>query len=345
MSKQRDTTALVKAVAAVIRDHVSKALRTVIERLEGIEQRFSALPVPKDGKDGESGKDGRNAFEVAVSLGFEGSVHDWLNSLTGPKGDKGDNGAIGPQGARGPEGPPGRDGASGIDGKDGAPGERGERGEPGPKGEKGDPGQDGKSVSIEEVLPLLKSQLHEKIGAIPHPKDGRDGLDGKDGKSVTLDDVRPYLDAELAKWALDFERRAQETLQRAIDRMPKPKDGIDGKHGRDAFNLEDVQLSLGEDERTLTLAFVRGEERAERTISLSHPIYRGVWRQGEYVKGDCVTFGGSAFIALRDTGSKPETDDSWRLCVKRGRDGRDGGKGDKGDPGRNGRDLAMGARV
>lgn len=180
------------------------------------------------------------------------------------------------------------------------------------------------------------SELERRVASIPAGKDGRDGIDGK---SVTLDDVRPMLEMELAKWQLDFERRAQDVLQRAIDRMPAPKDGRDGKdgaNGRDAFQLEDIELSVADDDRTLTLAFVREGARVERSIRLNHPIYRGIWKEGAFKKGDSVTFGGSLFIAKRDTDSKPETDDSWQLAVKRGRDGRDGQKGEKGERGERG---------
>lgn len=217
-------------------------------------------------------------------------------------------------------------------------GEKGEKGDPGADGKDGRDGVDGKSVTIEEVIPILR----EWFDAIPRPKDGNDGKDGRDGadgKSITLEDVQPILENAVTKWALEFERRAQDTLQRAIDRMPAPKDGRDGKdgaNGRDAFQLEDIELSVADDDRTLTLAFVREGGRVERSIRLNHPIYRGIWKDGAYEKGDCVTFGGSLFIAKRDTDSKPETDDSWQLAVKRGRDGRDGQKGEKGERGERG---------
>src|SRR5690606_21344318 len=192
----------------------------------------------------------------------------------------------------------------------GEKGEKGQKGDQGDKGEKGDRGDRGEK--------------------------GEKGEKGDPGTSVTLDDVRPFMEAELSKWQLEFERRASDLIQRCIDRIPKPQDG---KPGRDAFELENIELSMSDDERTLTLAFVRGAERIERSIVLSYPIYRGVWREGEYRKGDCVTWGGSSWIATRDTKSKPETDDSWTLAVKRGRDGKNGEKGEKGDPGRNGRDF------
>ena len=54
------------------------------------------------------------------------------------------------------------------------------------------------------------------------------------------------------------------------------------------------------------------------------PRYCGVYRAGEaYAKNNIVTFGGSMWIALRDTTTKPPSED-WRLCVAKGRDGRDG---------------------
>lgn len=222
-----------------------------------LQKAIAAIPVPKDGRDG------RNAFEVAVSLGYDGPVEDWLGSLRG---------------------------------KDGA---------------------HGKSVTPDEILPTVR----QWFDALPRPADGKDG---SDGKSVTLADVTDFMETSIAKWALEFERRASDLIQRCIDRIEKPKDGVHGKDGRDAFDLEDVQLSLADDERTLVLAFVRGDVCVERSVVLTHPIYRGVWRDGQFSKGDSVTFGGSTWIATRATASKPELDDSWRLAVKRGRDGKDG---------------------
>jgi integrin beta 3 len=123
-------------------------------------------------------------------------------------------------------------------------------------------------------------------------------------------------------------------IQRCIDRIEKPKDGAPGKDGRDGFNLEDFHSELAEDGRTLTLAFIAGENRMEHKHVLPHVIYRGVHQQGkQYQRGDSVTFQGSTWIAMRDTGSKPETDDSWKLATKRGRDGKDGLKGEKGERG------------
>jgi hypothetical protein len=50
--------------------------------------------------------------------------------------------------------------------------------------------------------------------------------------------------------------------------------------------------------------------------------YRGVWRQGEaHARGAFCTHDGSLWRANEDTASRPGTDRTWTLAVKRGRDG------------------------
>lgn len=309
-----DGKAFGEQMLTAVKGYVGKVLVGITERIDSLERRISDIPAGKDGTDGEDGRDGTHGKDgvdgKSVTLDdVRPLISEAVAKLPTPKD--------------------GRDGENGKDGKDGRD------------------GIDGKSVALEDVRPLIQ----EAVKSIPLPKDGKDGRDGSngkdgiDGKSVTREDLRPMFEAELAKAMLEHERRATDLIQRCIDRIEKPKDGIDGKDGRDAFQLGDIQLSMGEDERTLMLAFVRGDERIERSIVLTHPIYRGVWRSGTFAKGDSVTYGGSSWIATRETNSKPETDDSWRLSVKRGRDGKDGLKGDPGTKGRDGRDLtAMGAR-
>ncbi len=295
--------------------------------LARLDESIKSLPVPKDGRDGSDGKDGVDGKSVLFEDVFpklSQQVQKHLDSIPVPK-----------DGRDGTNGKDGTDGRDGIDGKDGLD------------------GKDGTSVRVEDVLPALKTEVTELIKAIPVPRNGTDGKDGtsvrvedvmpalraelsaaikampvpQDGKSVSLEDVRKMWSdmytAQQAIWALDFERRGQDVLQRCIDRIEKPKDGRDGKDGRDALDLEHFDIQMQDDERTIVVSLARGEKSSTKQIVLSHPIYRGIWRESEYRKGDCVTFGGSSFIALRDTRAKPETDDSWRLFVKRGRDGKD----------------------
>lgn len=211
-----------------------------------------------------------------------------------------------PAGERGPQGEQGPAGADGKDGADGRQGERGEKGEPGERG--------------------------------PQGERGADGMDGADGKSITLDDVRPLMEAGMAAWALDFERRAQSVLQSAIDRMPAPKDGKDGRDGidgKDGLSIEDMTFELDVESGEIVVVFERGEVRREFRKAVPILVDRGVFKEGEsYRNGNAVTWAGSLWIAQKHApDGKPGESDDWRLAVKRGRDGKDGQRGDKGDKG------------
>lgn len=250
------------------------------------------------------------------------ALDERLTNMPAPKdGINGKDGAPGERGEVGPKGEPGENGLEGPPGERGEKGEPGERGEPGPAGERGPPGESG--ARGERGVP------------------GPPGQDGEDGKSISSEEVREMLSgiytAEQAKWALDFERRAQDLLQRCIDRIPAPKDGkdgIDGKDGANGVGFEDMTV-LHDGERTITLRFARGDVVKEFPIIIPAVIERGIYKQGtSYQRGDGVTFGGSYWIAQKDTNAKPgEQNADWRLAVKKGRDGRDGEPGKKGEPG------------
>ena len=185
-------------------------------------------------------------------------------------------------------------------------------------------GLDGKSVSLDELRPLVE----QAVAAVPVPKDGRDGIDGE---SVTVDHVMaamsPSIEAAIAKAVLETERRGMDLIQRAIERIPVPKDGRDGKDGADGFSLEDLQID-DDGAGTMTLRFVRGELVREKAIRYPRGD-RGIFREdGEYRKDDGTTYGGSYWIAQKDAPQgKPGVSDDWRLAVKKGRDGRDGRDG------------------
>jgi hypothetical protein len=330
------------AVIATVKGHISNVMEGVTKRINDLEFMIKSIPA---GAQGEKGIDG-------------------INGKDGSPGERGEPGSKGEKGDIGEKGEPGISGRDGIDGKDGAPGERGEpglkgdQGDQGERGEKGDPGQpgqngkdaepelikatiseliaeipkpqDGKSITIEDVRPLIDDQIAKAVAAFPIPKDGRDGIDGK---SITTEEIRGLLEVITARWEVDFERRAADVLQRAVDRIPLPNDG---KDGRDAFELDDFDLSQSEDGRTVTLSFRRGDQIKEKTFTLDHPLDMGVYRpDATYAKGDGVTWGGSFFIAKKaGPVGKPGESDDWRLAVKRGQNGRDAtpGEGKKIEP-------------
>lgn len=174
-----------------------------------------------------------------------------------------------------------------------------QRGEKGDKGDDGAPGRDG--IDGKDGAPGLDG----KDGAPgPQGEKGLDGLPGKEGQSGR--DGRDGLPGVQGEKGLD---------------------GKDGRDGIDGFGFDDL-TAVFDGERTVTLRFVQGERVKEFPITFPIVLDRGVWREGnKYAKGDGVTFGGSFFIAKDDTAAKPETDASWRLAVKRGRDGKDGKRG------------------
>lgn len=166
-------------------------------------------------------------------------------------------------------------------------------------------------------------------------------------KTAIVADLLPHHEAAFGKWALDFERRATETLQRAADAVPDPKNGIDGKDGadgRDGFGFDDLHVE-SDGERTIMLRFVRGDQIKEFRCVLPIVLDRGVFHaERSYEAGDGVTWAGSFWIAQKATQQKPGEGDGWRLAVKRGRDGKDGQKGERGlegPKGRDGRDLTQ----
>lgn len=169
--------------------------------------------------------------------------------------------------------------------------------------EKGDPGKDGDPG-----------------------RDGKDGLPGADGKSVTLDDVSPLVELAIARGLLETERRGMDMIQRALDAMPKPengRDGVDGKNGADGFGFDDITLE-DDGHRSFAIKFIRGDSVKEFKFRLPHVLDAGFYQEGKaYEAGDGVTFGGSYWIAKADTTDKPAVgSESWRLAVKKGRDGK-----------------------
>lgn len=222
----------------------------------------------------------------------------------------------------GPAGADGQDGRDGADGKD------------------GQDGRDGKDIDpvtlrgivSELVQAEVSKQVPEAIAALPAPergekgedgvdgqdgKDGRDGVDGKDGAGIA--DLVIGRDGNLIA---SFTDGRMKHLGQVVGK--DGRDGVDGKDGI-PFGVDDLDMTLMEDGRTLRMSFTKGDTEYAFQIPFPVVIDRGVFADGKsYDEGDGVTWGGSFWIAQRATGSKPDSADSgWRLAVKRGRDGKD----------------------
>lgn len=163
---------------------------------------------------------------------------------------------------------------------------------------------------VEGIQADLQQRLDAAIKAIPPPKDGEDGV------SITPEDIHPILMLELSKFAVDFERRAQDVLMKAVAQIPVPPPG------RDALQLEDFDLSL--EGRSLTISLKRDDVEVSKTVRLDTVLDAGFYQPGKsYERGDGVTFGGSYWIAQKDAESEPAVgNEDWRLAVRKGRDAR-----------------------
>jgi len=203
---------------------------------------------------------------------------------------------------RGEPGAPGKDGADGRDGSDGRD------------------GKDAEPVTAEQVGAAVSVYLASNPPAAG--KDGRDGVDGKDGRDGL--DLKDLFRAEGGRLVAVLSDGSTKDLGTFVGRDGQDgqdgRDGADGKDGADGLGFDDLDMVECED--GLALRFVRGETVKE--FPLPVVVDRGVWREKAYRKGSGVTWGGSFWIAQRDTDAKPDSADSgWRLAVKRGRDGRE----------------------
>lgn len=206
-----------------------------------------------------------------------------------------------------------------------------------------------KAVGPTILAPVLSVLVEDTVGKaiadIPVPHDGKDGAPGQDGKDG-LGAASALIDRD-GNLVMTMTDGSTKSLGVVIGRDGAPgKDGIDGlvgKDGRDGLDgvgFDDMQVSISEDQRTLSIVAERGENRKSWNLPLSHVLDRGVYKEGvEYQKGDAVSYAGSLWIAQQDSkDDKPDSGTgSFRLSVKRGRDGKDGKDGAKGEPGPEGK--------
>lgn len=305
----------VAEVIRAVRDFVERASATFASRLDVVEKRVADLPAPERGEKGDRGETGE-----AGPVGRDG--------LQGPAGERGLDGAPGEKGERGEPGPAGRDGVDGAPGKDGAPGAAGDRGEKGVAGRDGIDGAAGLDGVAGE-----RGEKGDRGDSGPRGDRGEKGDAGRDGAEIMpLLSIDPEKSYGKGTWAV---HRGGLWLAR------EQTSGTDGWECIVA-GIDDIQLSLDADLRTVQLSITRSNGRVvTREVSLPAMIYRGIWAAEEaYAKGDTSTRDGSLWILVdQQQKGAPGTEGSgWRLAAKRGRDGKDGPRGDRGAPGRDGRD-------
>ena len=117
--------------------------------------------------------------------------------------------------------------------------------------------RDGKSVTVDEITPVLQELVSNAVAEIPVPKDGKDFDPAmlkqaveeavseavaaipvpQDGKSVTTEDVQPMIQ-ELVSASMPELPDVKSLVNEAIAALPAAEPGKDGENGRDALSLE-----------------------------------------------------------------------------------------------------------
>lgn len=142
-----------------------------------------------EGKIKENGGNGKSAYEIAVTEGFEGTEKEWLESL---KGEVGPEGPQGPKGDTGPQGPKGDTGAEGPQGP------KGDTGSIGPQGPQGEYAAIDAELSADSNNPVANKAIAAKIAELEGKIGSSDGYsiitgtytgDGSDsyGKTQIID--------------------------------------------------------------------------------------------------------------------------------------------------------------
>lgn len=221
------------------------------------------------------------------------------------------------------------------DGKDGASVERGDvlamvksvvAEIPAPKD--GRDGQDGRSLTAEDVQPLVEAAVTKAVSAIPPAKDGvgvESAVVDRDGTLVlTFTDGRTKNVGTVVGADVDPED-VKRFIGDAIAAFPRPKDGKDGADGKDGLGFDDLDLFFDDQKGCAVVRLSRGAHVKE--YDLPWWAHRGTFQAGtRYRKGHLVVSRGSTFCCVEDTTDRPGdgTSKAWRLVASRGKDGKDG---------------------
>lgn len=173
--------------------------------------------------------------------------------------------------------------------------------------------QDGKSITVEDVKPLIFDYIERQIEKLPKAEDGLDGLDALDIE------ILPAINPDKA-----YPRGVYATHNGGLWKSHKNTEGM---NGWDCIvnGVSDIEVNY-DGERDFSIKTIRANgEEITKGFKIPIVIDKGVFRDGQnYVQNDGVTFAGSFWIAKKDMPKdKPGSSDDWRLAVKRGRDGRE----------------------
>lgn len=199
--------------------------------------------------------------------------------------------------------------------------------------------QDGKSVTPEDVRPLLQELVTAAVGEIPVPRDGKyydpavlkQAVDdavadavaalppAQDGRDALHLEIQPFIDE-----GKSYTRGSYATHNGGLWRAYEKTHGMRGWECI-VDGVSDVDISMN-GQRNFIVTVNRASGASEKkSFDIPTMVYRGVFKSGdEYLPGDTVTWGGSLWHCDEQTQDKPGETGSkgWTLAAKRGRDGR-----------------------
>ena len=181
-------------------------------------------------------------------------------------------------------------------------------------------GEPGKSVTAEELRPLIAEECMNIAACIPRPKDGEPGRDAAHLEiAAEIDEAKSYPRGTYAKHANGFWRAFEQTqAMRGWECL--------------VAGVAEVEVSCAH-EREFTVSHVLSDgTRFCQAFAIPVAIYRGVYVEGRhYAPGDQVSWGAHQWHCNEPTTDKPiEGGKAWTLAVKRGRDGKEGPAGPAG---------------
>lgn len=194
-----DGKAFGQEIVAAVKEHIDKTVAPLHSHIADLEKRLAEMPAPKDGKDADV--DEVAALAAASILPDIMAVRSMVEGL--PKLP--DISELVAEAVKGIPAP-----------KDGA---------------------DGKSITAEDLAPLIADEVTKAVTALPPAKDGQPGKDADPEliKAMVDEAVAALPPAEKGKDAdpVEMERMVAEHVERAVAALPAPKDGKDGAPGAD----------------------------------------------------------------------------------------------------------------
>jgi hypothetical protein len=188
------------------------------------------------------------------------------------------------------------------------------------------PAEPGRSVTVEDVTPLIETEIARRIAELP-PAEA--------GKSITIEDVRPMLQSMVD--ALPPAERGPPGERGPEGRLPVAKQWADGVHYAGEIVIhEGSTYQAGKDtgrsppHEDWSCIARAGADGATFAIE---GTYDGT--RSDYRRLNVVALNGGTFVARRDNPG-PCPGDGWQLLASPGKRGQPGERGPAGGPGARG---------